>query len=320
MILARMWQVVNVSHMIQFFHSPSETRTVRCQTVIVVFHWPILDECSKIPKANSFQQKMKRWFWLECDKGSNFFFDMIQFSIHHWRPELSDVECQCSIPWTNSFRWKMKKTNLARMGQFFNMIWFSIHHYRPELSDVECNCSVSVDQFRGSSIPAENEKSILARMWGGVRPGLSPPPPSHSSLPRCFSLVVCVCVCVCVCGLVCASSVCLRLSISWPPYLQLLATISFGRAASKWLHISGLFFSSDCFLSFFLSFFFLADLYFCVMYVRLCVFLAVVWMSSVFSSFRLAISCDWLSNCGRGYRYLFVFVICDLFSWILIEC
>jgi hypothetical protein len=61
-------------------------------------------------------------------------------------------------------------------------------------------------------------------------------------------------------------------------------------------------------------------LYFCVMYVRLCVFLAVVWMSSVFSSFRLAISCDWLSNCDRGYRYLFVFVICDLFSWILIEC
>ncbi len=91
MILARMWQVVNLSDMIQFFHSPSETRTVRCQTVILVFHRPILDECSKIPKANSFQQKMKRWFWLECDKGSNFF---SHESIFHSPLETRTVWCR----------------------------------------------------------------------------------------------------------------------------------------------------------------------------------------------------------------------------------
>ncbi len=91
MILARMWQGVNIW---KWFSFPFTIRDQNCvmSSVILAFWRPILDECTKIPcrfilLENEKTVLARMWWTVNV-------FDMIQFSVHNWRPELSDMECK----------------------------------------------------------------------------------------------------------------------------------------------------------------------------------------------------------------------------------
>jgi hypothetical protein len=89
MILARMWQGVNIWKSFSF---PLTIRDQNCvmSSVILAFGWPILEEWTNIPCGFILPENEKTVLarmWLAV-----IVFDMIQFSIHNWRPELSDME------------------------------------------------------------------------------------------------------------------------------------------------------------------------------------------------------------------------------------
>lgn len=179
-----------------WFSFPFTIRDQNCLTssVSVAFHGPIHSG-----------GKWERQFWLECDMGSTFPYDLV-FLVFH-----------------SSFREK-------------NCLISSVIVASP-LTNSEA------DPFR---------RKIRRRFWLECEEGWSLAflhPPSHSSLPRCFRVLF-VRVCVCVCGLVCAS---LRAAQHFVTTISSASGDDIVWRRSKWSHISRLFFSLECFLSFFLS-------------------------------------------------------------------
>jgi len=96
-------------------------------------------------------------------------------------------------------RWKMKKTNLARMGQFFDVIRFLGFPF----IILDRNClmsSVIVASPLTNSEADPFRRKMRRRFWleceEGVKPGLSPPP--QSLQPTALLQFGCLCVFLCV--------------------------------------------------------------------------------------------------------------------------
>jgi hypothetical protein len=150
MILARMWLGVNIWRWSSF---PFTFRDQNCvmSSVILAFWRPILVwmyQNSVLP--DSFCQKMKRRFWLECDEQSLFLtWFSFPFTIEDQNCEIWSVNFSILLTnwgWfvahseANSFQQKMKRwfwLECGKWSMFLTWFSFSIHRQRPELSDVK---------------------------------------------------------------------------------------------------------------------------------------------------------------------------------------